>query len=972
MMRHGRAYSSGLLLAALACEPHAELAREDVSRRGSTRLRFAPNAAALAQALAVPPESLRAAGEERYARQSYDSARAIWEVEAVRVRAVGDSVGEARVRMWLGLAGWRLGDYATARREGETALAMKQRLRMDAELSRSFNALGLLSWNEGKHGEALRHFDSAIASARRHGDAAGIARAAGNIPLVKVELGDFDGARRGFEAALAGGRVVGDRRVQGNALANMAMLEIRLGNPSTAASLLSDARRHYAAIDYATGESNALGQLATAWGALGDLQRAIATADSGLAIARKHGLQQEIASTLAVIADLQVQAGSPRLALGRLAEADSINHALGLAVERGNNLRRASTILLQLGETRVAIERARAALAAHHAVEARSEEVYDRAQLVHALAQAGEVAIAEAEAHTASRRAAELANPAAIREVAVARARVALERGNPNAALRFLAAVDTARVTTDWRPADLRGEALFALGRMGEARSETRRAIAALERERGSLGAGSLRSTYLVNRIAPFSRMVAIDLSLGDTAAAFSTAASVPGRNLAERLGEIAKSPSGVSNAARGERLLIRAAALETDLAAAAGQAEGAERIEALERALRSTQAEYEEYLSRRAPLPSEKNVTVGAMDAAKIQAALAVDEALLTFLSGPGQVDIFVVRDRSISHRRAAVGERALGMKVRLARELLTRGGARSNTEAALGELHEILIRPALANASLRGVKRLWIVPHAVLGALPFSALRDRGTGRFLIEDMAITTLPSVAAVSSARNARANAINALMIFAPLPDSLPGTAEEARAISRMIPGAERRLGDASTERAVRGALAGGRPLHIASHGSNNSQNALFSRMIVGPRASTANEDDGRLEVHEILRLRTNSPFVFLSGCETALASGDQSFFARPSDEGSLAQAFLGSGAGSVIATLWRVDDATARGLAESFYRALSSGASAEEALTLAQRSAIEENSGFTWAAYTVSSRMGRKPAQPVRRTKAEP
>lgn len=971
MMRVGRDCSSGLLLLfVIACGVQSERPREAVVRPDHKRLSFSKNPESLSRALAVPADSLRAAGEERYARQSYDSARAIWEVELVRARSAGDSAAEARVRMWLGLAAWRLGDYAEARREGEAALALKQRHGLDAELSRSFNALGLLSWNEGKHREALRHFDSAIASARRHGDAAGIARAAGNIPLVRTELGDFDGARRGFETALTGGRAIGDRRVQGNALANMAMLEVRLGNPARAVSLLSDARGHYGAMEYATGEANALGQLATAWSALGDLQRAIVTADSGLAIARKHGLQQEIASTLAVLADLQVQAGSPRLALRLLSEADHINQTLSLEVERGNNLRRSSAILLELGETETAIARARAALAVHRAVEARSEEVYDRAQLAHVLSRAGNIAAADAEADTASRRAAGLGNPSAVRTVAVTRARLALDRRNPAAALRILSGIDTSRAYIDWRPSDLRAEALFALGRMPEARRESERAIAGMERERASLGVGPLRSTYLANRAGPFSRLVAVDLALGDTVAAFRTAASVPGRNLAERLRELATSSPKVTAATQAERLLIRAAALETELAAAAGQTEGAERRETLQRELRSTQAAYEDYLTRRATLPGA-DMLATSIEAKQVMDALGENDAVLTFLSGPAYLDVFVVRRRSVSHRKAALGERALTTKVRLARELLTRAGSRVSAEAALTDLHDLLIRPAVIDGALQNVSRMWVVPHAALGALPFSALRDRTTRRFLVQDLVVTTLPSVAAFNSRRTVRGTPVRGIMIFAPIPDSLPGTGQEAELISRLIPGAERRLGNASSEGSFRAALQRGRPLHVASHGANNLHNPLFSRMVVG-RPQSGSRNDGHIEVHEILDLQTSSPLVFLSGCETALGSGDFGSFADRSDAASLAQAFMAAGAGSVVATLWKVDDSGARALAESFYRGLLSGSSPSAALAAAQRSAISAKSSFTWAAYTVSEGVDRKPADPVRRTRTEP
>ena len=73
------------------------------------------------------------ASEERYRRQAYDSAQAIWRVEIVRARGAADAPAEARARMWLGLAAWRLGDYAVARIEGEHSLALKRRLGLDAE-----------------------------------------------------------------------------------------------------------------------------------------------------------------------------------------------------------------------------------------------------------------------------------------------------------------------------------------------------------------------------------------------------------------------------------------------------------------------------------------------------------------------------------------------------------------------------------------------------------------------------------------------------------------------------------------------------------------------------------------------------------------------------------------------------------------------------------------------------------------------
>jgi CHAT domain-containing protein len=907
----------------------------------------------LAAALAVPAESLRAAGEERYGRQAFDSARAIWSVELTRARAAGDSVAEARVRMWLGLAAWRLGDYPAARREGEASLALKRRIGLDAELSRSFNGLGLLAWNEGRHRAALTLFDSALVAARRHGDRAMIARATGNIPLVQVELGEFDAARQGFLAAVEAGRALGDDKIQGNSLANLGMLAVRLGDPRTALHFLTEARQHYATFGDALGEANALGQLATAWSGLGELQRAIAAADSDLALARAHGLQQEVAAVLEVLADLLVQGGDLRPALHRLGEADSIDAALGLAVERGNNLRRQSAILLELGEAQAAVARSEAALAAHDRVEAHAEVVHDRLQLAVALSRAGSLVRARAQVDSALAEGQRLGSPLELRDAAAVAAHLALESGDARGALHHLPARVATETSLDWRLADLRGQALLAMGRINEARNEGEAAIKALERERGSLGMGPLRSAYIASRAGPFSHLVAIHLARGDTTTAFRVAASMQGRGLAERLGGMAEASGHIAEVAEGERILLRAAVLEQKLDSLGADRESAERRAGLDRQLASARAAYEEHLASRAPTSGGRWLGLVGVSLGQVQSLLGDDEALLTFLAGPERLDLFVVWRTGVLHRGVPIGERDLALRVRVARELLAAAHRGGEVAPPLAELYDLLLAPAVAAGALDGASRLLIVPGGPLGALPFAALWNRRTGRFLVQDRVVTYLPTVAALGERSVAEPKPEGRLTIFAPLPDSLPGTEREARAVARLVPGAELRLGLASDEAGFRHALEAGRPIHLASHGSSNIQNPMFSRIFVGRPGSGLPENDGRLEVHEILLLATTSSLVFLSGCETGVGTAGQSAFESGSEAGSLAQAFLVAGARNVVATLWRVPDAGAADLAERFYRHLATGRSPSDALALAQRDGLVASPGYTWAAYAV-------------------
>ena len=104
-----------------------------------------------------------------------------------------------------------------------------------------------------------------------------------------------------------------------------------------------------------------------------------------------------------------------------------------------------------------------------------------------------------------------------------------------------------------------------------------------------------------------------------------------------------------------------------------------------------------------------------------------------------------------------------------------------------------------------------------------------------------------------------------------------------------------------------------------------------------------------------MTLPTQSPLVFLSGCETGLNAGGTGSVPFRSEEGSLSQAFLFAGASNVIATLWPVRDRDAAILAGDFYKALNEGKSPSEALADSQRRSIRRRGSLMWAAYTVSS-----------------
>ena len=67
-------------------------------------------------------------------------------------------------------------------------------------------------------------------------------------------------------------------------MTNLGMVEIRAGNPRDALTLLTDALTLQRASKNGVGEENALGQLGTAYDAMGEPQLAFAYLDSALAL----------------------------------------------------------------------------------------------------------------------------------------------------------------------------------------------------------------------------------------------------------------------------------------------------------------------------------------------------------------------------------------------------------------------------------------------------------------------------------------------------------------------------------------------------------------------------------------------------------------------------------------------------------------------------------------------------------------
>ncbi|HEY9506230.1 MAG TPA: CHAT domain-containing tetratricopeptide repeat protein [Gemmatimonadales bacterium] len=938
-----------------------------------------PDTAAPTGQAGTSVDSLLARGEQVYLRGEFDSAAVEWNAALAQSRALGDSLSEARSLTWLGLAAWRQGDYRTARRLGEEALALKRHWALGIDLFKSYNALGLLAWNEGRLTEAMELFGQASAAARSAEDRKGIAAASGNLALVLTELGEFEEARRGFDSMRVAGQALADARIEGNALTNLGMLAVRVGDPASAIPMLEQARARYASIGYATGEQNALGQLGTAYAALGRPHLALRALDSALALSRRQGLRQEEASNLEAMAELYRDAGDVRRALELYAQAEPINRELGLVVEAGADLRSEAEIQGELGAMEKATAAAGEALGAHRAAGARFEELSDLLLLSDLAARSGDTASSASRLAAARKLARSLGVRRARAEVALAEARIA-DRGMDSR--RALRALNDARLDLadggygiEQEALRLEARALAQLGRLDSAAAVGRRAVAALERVRGSYGSGLLRTSYLAGKQGAYTDLAEVLRRQGRTEEALEVVDAARGRALVEGLAAArgSGSPTGVTDRVlrQGDELLREIDALTEQLrvaevdAAETPDSGASSRIGFLGERLAGHRREYEELAIRHDELrsPEATLLGVGWTTAAAVLSRLAADEALVEYQVADDSLLIFVGRRTALTVTVVPLPPGGLQGRVRLARELVARRDAGiAGALPILAGLGDLLIAGVRRAGGLEGARQLVIVPHGILTYLPFAALVNSETGRYLAQDFRLLTLPSAASIVALREG--SAIEVLeappSVFAPRPDLLPETAPEAQAVTRALPGARLIVGRRAGEPGVRAALAGGGIVHLATHGELNPRNPMFSRLATAPGRSDDPADNGWLEVHEVLGISVRSSLVFLSGCETGLGAAWSTEFAAGEDFATLARAFLYAGARNVVATLWRVDDRGAAEFATRFYRHFPA-VPAAEALALAQRDMLAGSrwrSPYHWAGYVVSGEGG--------------
>ena len=958
-------------------------------------------------------DSIRRVGVATYATRGPRAAIAVWRRALARSEAIDDSVGAAAALGNVGAAYARLSlfdsatvylgraaalattvgdlrvqanalaeiagvreaadDIAGARVEYGRALALRQRIGDTRGLAADYNNLGLLAERVGDLSVARAQFDAALTLNRRDGRDDAAATNLVNIAGLESRAGNFARASAFYREALATWRNSERWPDAADALRGLGQLELRRGDYTKARTELSEAITAYNRAGLVNDAIAARQDLAAALAASGQLQgavdelrRAQRAADSiSVALDARAGLalaRADLAAQLNAYGEADRLYASAltlyRKASDRAGEAEA-QHGRGIVLLAQGDRTRARELLAAALVTQQAIGNQRGASLTRMSLAELSFDEGDttgaRRQFARAAAELDHLGDPIGTAAALGERAAMEATirmPATAESLfAAALAKVGV-RPAPNVTWQLHAGLGTVRQRE---------------GALDDAGRELRASISDIEHAQMTLAAPERRSAFLADKADVYLQLALLERARGRTGAAFELSERTRAREMLELLsqGRIATPAVSGEVVEREQDLRRRIGELTREVEVSTPSTQPLRGPEAssasavAREALSRAQHDYGDLLvEMRERVPTHAAlVSPEGANVRDVARNLSPEDAFIEYLVSDTASLAFLITRDTVAVANLEIGRHALAKLIDYVRGTLRpRGNPRLDSlwRAPLRELHARLILPLEESGLLKGKTRLILVPQAELNYLPFAALVDGLTQKFLVERYEIVMTPSASVwlALAARVARRPGAGVLAL-APNPAALPASRAEVAAIAR-LGGADVRVlvGKEATEDAFRREASSRRVLHLATFGYLNRQNPLFSFVDLAPGGA----EDGRLEVHEVFGLALSADLVVLSACQTALGSGALSDLPAGDDWVGLARAFLHAGAARVMASLWAVDDRATAVLMERFYRAYVGKTSAASALAVAQRALIDAGSTshpFYWAGFQI-------------------
>jgi CHAT domain-containing protein len=873
-------------------DPQVSLARADqIVRIGQA----VHNARHVALGTMARGDALKFLGRYQEAWDALDEAAALY-------RSVSDEIGWARTRIGRLFIGANLNRLDEVILGGQEARLIFERYGERERLLRLDLNTGYLYLHLGDNHLALEHFHAALATATQLGESGeqhtGLLLL--NIGCVYDNLGNLHEALPYYERALAAFVAKDESKLAIAANANIANVALTQGRYRHALSLLHG-------VEWTHGEQFPLEHagvrrmMVECYLFLNRFQEARELARDVIAECRAHDIRHELGYTLPDLAIAEAELGNFAAARAALDEAEKLFETIGAAAWVAYIRLHRGRVALRQGDLDTAMDSARSAA---DCFQQNAQQVsYAAAVLLE-----GEILCSRGDSEGA---------------VAAARRALGIARRYDVLQTRYAAYTLLGRVSSEQRQAAKAARYYSA-------------AMSVVERAQRDLTI-TLHAGFLENRQGAFQGLLQAYLRAGDFKCALKTLERAKSQALLnflvnrEHLRWLKHDQQSSALIETLERLRLDHHHLFQ--LAHSDAIPGKERVDREQQAQAQAQLalcerQMRDLVEQLYLYTGEQETTaLRPPDLEALQAALDDDTLLIEFYNDGRCMWVFLIDRRTLQavalRESAPQVERALN-QLEFDVACALKAGADSSasrqltamTERRLQSLYRSLFEPF--SEILKRYHRLTIVPFGALHFLPFHLLHD-GTS-YLLENHEVVVLPSAALLTA--KAPPPRSGARVVTYDWEGRLPHAATEADMVLNLFGGnGDLYCGSGATRSFLTAAPA--QVLHIAAHGQYR---------IDQPDLSYVELADGQLYTDDILQHDLSYELVTLSACETGRAKN------APGDELiGLGRGFLYAGAGALIVSLWRVDDALAVDIMEHFYRALRGGASKAAALRAAQQ-----------------------------------
>jgi len=914
---------------------------------------------------------LSGTSDRAYSQADYARALRLLQSVVLAAEIIGDKNEQANAWHNMGIIHFVQNRPEPALAAYRNSLRLEEELNRKPEIARSLNSIALVLLAQTRFVEAVEQFQRALAIFQSLDRKSDVAQTLENIGNAFYEQGDLARAVEFYQQSVNQLESLNRPGPAAHRMLKIARAELEQGRDAKAIDVFLQAAGKL----NSAGDRRALGyvfhNVANILYDQGDYNQALTYYNRSLQAERAAGTREGEAAALQGVGLIHSLNGNHSAALDAFTRNLALAQALNNKADIAQAWQKMGGSLYSLGKLDESLEAYKAALALR-------EQLNDDQETALAWLDVGVTLTAKREFTDALanyERSRELydkaGNSAGIAAVLLNTALVHyLTRDWSKSLETATLAADFARRAEDqdlfWQARHRSGKTFYRMNDLAAARKAMTEAIATIETMRPP-AARSQQPRYYENKIAPYLAMVDIALSEGQGNEAFHFTQRAKTRVLTGVL-QNAKTRIVKTMTAREqdrERQLlaeITTANLQV-YREQERQKQNPVRIAELKSRLQKVQADYAEFRARLyAQHPLLKTLR-GELKPATVEqiAPLVTDAktALLEFVETDERVYLFVFgKDKPKTAKTTAAQQRAT-LKIFILETV--RGdlyprlykfnqaiAARSeDVNAGARELFDLLLKPAAA--ALESKTQLIIAPDVVSWGAPFQALQTE-TGRYLIEDFAVSYTPSLTvfnAVATNRipapvvratinrspaqlsllavgnpavSAEASDLLKTVLAVPPADSADAGNEIEKTFAELagLHGADQSLlltGAQANEDRVKKEIGQARLVHFAAQGIHHEASPLFSLLAVAPRQE--NGEDGLLELREMLQLDLNADLVVTTGSDWA---APRALTNRAMTAWSWAWFVAGSRA--ALLGQWRIDASANSALMTEFHRQL--------------------------------------------------